>query len=101
MAIKYRLPLQGRRGGTPVPYFGVRDEAGEEKVILMFSSRPKPDEVYEILLFREGDRFGVIHKGFVSAVQFKGDSDRAYAFFHMNDISRVVVEEIRLPSPPE
>lgn len=99
VSIKYRLPARGRRGGTPVPYFGVRDEAGEEKVILMFSTYPKPDEIHEILLFREADQFGAIHKGFMSTVRFKGNSDRAYAFFHLNDISRVVIEEVRLPNP--
>lgn len=98
ISIKYRLPTQGRRGGTPVPHFGVRDETGEEEVILSFSTYPKPDEVHQILVFRNGDRFGAIHKGFVSVVRFKGDSDRAYAYFLLNDQSQVVLEEIRLPT---
>lgn len=96
-AIKFRLPTQGSGGGTPVPYFGVRDESGKEEVLVLFSSYPKQDEIQEILLFRRGDLFGALYNDQVKSVRIKGFGENIYVFFHMNDTSRILIDEVRLP----
>ena len=96
-AIRFRLLTRGG-GGTPVPYFGVRDANGSEEVLVLFSSYPKAEEVHEILLFRAGSRFGALYKNRLKTVLAGDLEENVYPFFHMNDKSRIFIEEIRLPA---
>ena len=106
MRIVYSLTRRGRSGGTPVPYFGVRDDQGLERVLFLFGSFPKADEVHEIVVERLRDGFRakrgqrVVEEPAVD--RNSGNlADPLFVFFHMNDTSEVVIHEVATSEPPE
>jgi hypothetical protein len=96
-AAKFKLPTPATRGGTPVPYFGIRDARGQEQVLVSFSSFAKPDKTYEIFLFRKGDVFAAFHDGTIKSARMKDTSGPIFPFFHLNDRSSVILVEVRIP----
>ncbi len=109
MRIVYSLTEAGRGGGTPVPYFGLRDRRGQECVLFMFESFPRADEVHEIVVQRSDSGFRasrdqrVVDRPEVGP-DFRNLTDPVYVFFHMNDTSEVVIHELataKWPEPPE
>lgn len=94
--VRFRLPIQGRRG-TPVPYLGVRDEFGNEAVVINFNSRPNPHHSYELFMYRAVNQIGVLYEDRFYSTHLNRLGDSLYIFFHMNDESRVVIEEVRIP----
>ena len=97
MILRFRLTKRGR-GGTPVPYFGVRSSGGTEAVLCNISSSPKPDVMQEIYLFRNSSEFVVLFNGAVITKRSRAFKSEIYAFFHMNDESEVVLEEVLVPN---
>lgn len=89
----------GFRGGTPVPYYGLRSGDGTKEVYFLLGTYHPKGKHYHILLRRE--------KGAVSAIIDDNPSqgvgrdltDPAYLGFVMNDVSRVRLHYIRIESP--
>jgi hypothetical protein len=104
--IRFRLTTLGTRGGTPVPYFGVRDEEGNERVLTSFGSYPDRSKTHEVRVWVKGGKAGASQDGQAAfkTKQIHGTpgtireelSENVYLFFHMNDTSSIVLEEIRV-----
>ncbi len=102
--LRFSLPVRGG-GGTPVPYFGLRDVNGEEFVFVLFSSYPRPDEIHEIKVTQSGDTYIVIYNGRIqrqlnTRYKLKQLKSPPYLFFHMNDLSEIVIHDVLTDAPP-
>jgi hypothetical protein len=94
--IRFSLNKQGEVGSAPVPYVGIRDEAAEQ-IFFPLPSRPRSDEIHEILLERRGNSFTALYKEQVrsNVLYDPGKFNGApFLFFHMNDDSEIVVHSV-------
>lgn len=92
--LKFRLPVQGRRGGTPVPYLGIRDDFGNESVVVRFNSRPNPHKSQDVYLYRTPDELIALYDNHFYTTKLNRIGESAFIFFHMNDESRVIIDEV-------
>jgi hypothetical protein len=82
--------------GTPVPYFGVRDDHGRGDPVILFPSSP-PDTVHEILFMREDNWVAArLDDRMIKVSRVNKLSEPVRMYFHMNDISHIALEEVRV-----
>jgi hypothetical protein len=98
LVIRFSLTVRGG-GGTPVPYFGVRDEKGAGSVLFLFGSGPDPGKVFEIMIDNNDGAYTALYDGRlktmdISSFALKDFDSPGYIFFHMNDVSEVVIHDI-------
>jgi formylglycine-generating enzyme required for sulfatase activity len=91
------LKFRAHGPSTPVPYFGVRDGKGHAAIITLFSSFHDPDAGHEILFVREDNWVAArFDGGMVSVARLDQLEEPVRMYFHMNDTSKIILEEVRV-----
>ena len=102
--ITFSLPLSSVRGGTPVPYFGLRGSEGVRTGLCHLSHFNGDGKRHTLLVERIGDEGLVVIDGQIPQTILPGRKElpaTVYVFFHMNDESRIVIHDIQLSGTPE
>lgn len=101
--LRFSIPSPPARGGTPVPYFGLRDADGEEAILLFINDSMHNGEEHEIRVYCTGhDGFAFLDGSLQFQRTYKVNELRPplFMFFHMNDTSQLIIHELRLNRSP-
>jgi len=98
-SVTLSTPLRSTRGGTPVPYFGIRDARGHEHPLGSLGGFAGDGKTHTILVQRVGNEGLAILDGKLASLQvrppIKELTPPIFLFFHMNDTSEVVIHSIQ------
>jgi len=88
------------RGGTPVPYYGLRSASGSRECYFNLNTVHTKGKQYEIVLRREAGKVSALLQDEPQKGLGEMLPDTGYISFVMNDVSRVRLHHVRLESPP-
>jgi len=96
-------PLRSTRGGTPVPYFGIRDAQGHEHTLGVLGGFAGDGKTHTILVQRVGNQGLATLDGKLVSLQMRPPIQELvppiFLFVHMNDTSEVVIKSIQFSRP--
>ncbi len=104
-AITFSTPVRSAGGGTPIPYFGLRDAQGHEHTLCDLGSFGGDGKKHSILVQRVGNEGLALLDGRLATLQMRPPVEELappiFMFFHMNDTSEVVIHSIQFSRPLE
>lgn len=105
IAIKFSIGDKKAPGSTPVPYIGLRDEQGGMEIFFNPHQFRKADEIHHVLVecnangyiatYDRGGAETLVNGLELRSYQYRMRASPPHFFFAMNDVSEVVVHNLR------
>lgn len=100
--LRFAIPTTPMRGGTPVPYFGVRDAKGKDVFLIHIGDPNHDGKEHEIRIqCTSSDAFAFFDGSLQhEAVTIRELQPPLFMFFFMNDNSELVIHKVQLSRDP-